>query len=147
MSDVLTQEVPSRLPEILRRTVPWVRFMAVLLFLTAGLMIIGGLFMGLGLALGGAATEQMGGAIPGLMLGIVYAGVGALNLLPASFLWRFASRSDGYVSAPSSHRLEQALDAQRAYWKFMGVFAIVCFGVACLAVVAAIIGAAMFTAR
>jgi len=134
----------SRVPDILRRTVPWARFMSILLFLGGGMMVVGGLVMGLGMGFAGAASGgDFGAAAAGGAIGLVYACAGLLNIVPAMFLWRFASRSSHYVAGPSDQRLESALDAQRSYWKFMGIFAIVGMALICVVFVVAIIGAIM----
>src|SRR5262245_8761737 len=134
MADVLTQEpsTPSRIPDILRRTAPWARLMSVLLFVSSGFMLIGALVLTLGMAAGALASgrgasgrgEQVA---PMLVVGIGYAIVGLINIVPASLLWRFASRASEYATNASMELLERALDAQRSYWKFMGIFVIVGF--------------------
>lgn len=142
MADVLTVE-QSRIPDILRRTAPWVRLMAIVLFISSALMMIGGVVFAVGMAAGLAAGGAgHAGAAPALIGGVLYCGVGLINLIPAVFLNRFASRARDYVAAATVPNLEQALDAQRSYWKFMGIFMIVGLVVGvCVAVVAGIAGA------
>jgi hypothetical protein len=152
MADVLTVDPsrasdPSRVPDILRRTVPWVRLMSVMLFISCGVMVLGGLAFGIGLALGMAgSSSQPGpfGAAPAVVGGFFYACMGLINLIPAVFLWRFANHAKAYAVGATAARLEQALDAQRSYWKFMGIFMIVAMVLMLVVGVIAGIGAAIF---
>jgi hypothetical protein len=139
MADVLTVE-QSRIPDILRRTAPWVRLMSVVLFISCAFMMVGGLIFAIALGAGLAASSgRPGGAVPAVVVALVYCGMGLVNLIPAVFLMRFAGRAKAYVTAQTIDHLEQALDAQRSYWKFMGIFMIVAFvGAICIAVVAGI---------
>jgi hypothetical protein len=141
MADVLTVE-QSRVPDILRRTAPWVRLMSVVLFISCALMMVGGLIFAIALAVGlGGDTSRPAGAAPAMAVGVVYAVMGLINLFPAVFLTRFANRAKAYVASRTVPHLEEALDAQRSYWKFMGIFMIVAFvGVLCIGVVAGIAG-------
>jgi ABC-type glycerol-3-phosphate transport system permease component len=154
MAEVLTADQPrgpgqSRIPDILRRTVPWVRFMSVLLFISCGVMMIGGLLFTIAMAVGlASASDRPGGAVPAVAAGLAYCGMGLINLIPAVFLMRFAGRAKAYVAAQTTDHLEQALDAQRSYWKFMGIFMIVGFvGAICVFVIAAIAGFMFYRAR
>ena len=150
MADVLTQEPPSRIRDLLRRTAPWAQFIAIVMFIGSGFMILGGLLAAIGLAAGLATGlgEESGRQIaPVAVLGVLYAVFGAINLVPAIFLSRFAGRLRRYVAEPRAETLESALDAQRAYWKFMGVLMIA--GIACAIVVAfaAVVVGALFMQR
>jgi hypothetical protein len=129
MADVLTLDPSqsSRIPDILRRTAPWVRLMSVVLFISCAVMMIGGVIFAVAMAAGLAAQGAGGhfGAAPALVGGFFYAAMGLVNIFPAMFLWRFASRAKEFVAGPRPELLEQALDAQRSYWKFMGIFMMV----------------------
>ena len=128
MADVLThspQEAPSRVPDILRRTVPWVRVMSVVLFISGGLMFVGGLLFAVGVFAGRLGDRSGASGLPTLLVGVFYAAFGPFYLIPAVFLHRFASRAKAFVAAPRPDLLEAALDAQRSYWKFIGILIIV----------------------
>jgi hypothetical protein len=146
MADVLTLDPsqPSRIPDILRRTVPWVRMMSVVLFISCAVMMVGGVIfsiaMAAGLAAQGGGTGRPFGAAPALIGGLFYAGMGLINIFPAVFLWRFGSRAKEYVASPRPELLEQALDSQRSYWKFMGIFMVIAVVLALVMVCFAFVG-------
>ena len=148
---VLTEDQPSRLPDILRRTAPWVRLMAVILFSASGLMMLGGLLFALGVGLArslapGQSSPSLD-AVPAVFAGLIYLAFGGINMFPATFLWRFANRSKQYVASPNAATLEQALDAQRSYWKFMGIFTVIAMGCAVLVAVIAVVAGVFFALR
>lgn len=120
--DVLTVD-PSpidapRVGEILRRTAPWAKFVAILYCIGAGLMVL----VGIGAALMGLATRQ-----PRMIVLMAYPLFGILYLIPAMYLLRFARQARGFATGHQSRHLEEALDAQRSYWKFMGILMIITF--------------------
>jgi hypothetical protein len=125
---VLTVDPPqidaARLGEILRRTSPWARFMAILYFLSTAVMMV----VGVGGTLMAVVRRE-----PQMLFVIVYPVIGLLYLVPAIFLWKFAQRARAFAEDLRSGLLEEALDAQRSYWKFMGIMAIV--GVVCAVLV------------
>lgn len=147
MADVLTVESgssmsASRIPDIVRRTAPWVRLMSVVLFISCAFMVIGAAIFAVTIAVGlGVSADRPAGAVPVAIVALVYACFGLINLIPAVFLMRFAGRAKAFVAAQTVQHLEEALDAQRSYWKFMGIFMIVGIGLAlCVFVVAAVAG-------
>ena len=82
-----------------------------------------------------------------VFVGLLYSGMGLINLFPAVFLNRFASRARDYVAITTTPNLEQALDAQRSYWKFMGICMIVCLVLGVFAVVIAAVAGFWFAQR
>lgn len=111
-------------------TKPWVRFMSVLMFLGAGLMVLVALVM---LVAGGsiAATAKTGGgALPaGMMSGIaiLYALMAGLYIYPALKLWKYANNIGTLLISGTMLDLEAALGQQRSFWKFLGIMIIAIF--------------------
>jgi hypothetical protein len=103
----------------LQRTQPWVRFMAIMGFIGAGFMVLVGLTAGIA----GAAT----GRLETLGLMVVYPILAVVYVFPSMFLLRYADRIKTFVASGLEHDLASALDAQRSFWKFAGVFTIVSF--------------------
>lgn len=61
-------------------------------------------------------------------------GVGILNMAIGCFvcyvavkLWRYGTRLEEFLASNALEDLEQALEAQRAFWKTMGVVAVAAF--------------------
>lgn len=136
----------------LKDTKGWVKLMAVISFLLGGMMCLGGLaFAVFGIfgstlvaSLGGAGDEMaglagLGGAIGGVVIGLVYAGLGAIYLIPGFKLWGYASSIEDLLKDHSVVTLEKALDYQRAFWKFVGVFTLIMIGMYLLIIVAVVI--------
>jgi hypothetical protein len=121
---------PDGVADILRRTQPWVRLVAILLFISVAFMVLSGLAVGMM----GLFSGESGMAA----LMFVYPLAGLLYLFPGIYLTRYASHIGGYIANPQSAQLELALDAQRAFWKFVGVLAIVAIALSLLGIAAAI---------
>ena len=104
-------------------TRPWVRLVSILGFLGAILMLV----VGVGLAAGGMFMPvDSGPAGAGMtVLGVVYACMGLLYFVPALHLWRYGAAIEAYVRDAQQVTLEQAMEAQRRFWKFVGVLAVI----------------------
>ena len=116
---------------ILTDTQPWARTMGILGFVTVGFMILGGLAAGVV----GVAT----GNLQSVMLMIFYPALGILYIVPSMYLLRYANRIGDFVAQGHVSQLESALDAQRAFWKFVGILTIISIALSVLAVMAAIV--------
>jgi uncharacterized protein DUF5362 len=108
----------------LERTQPWVRFLAIMGFIAAGFMVL----VGVGAGIAGAATGRL--ETIGLM--VVYPIMAVFYVLPSMFLLRYADRIRSFVVSGLEQDLASALDAQRSFWKYAGIFTIVSivFGIA-----------------
>ncbi len=132
----------------LKGTKGWVKLMAVICFMMGGMICLGGLaFAVFGIfgstllaAAGGgddvAALAGLGGAVGGVLIGLLYAGLGAIYLIPGFKLWGYASSIDDLLKDHSVVTLEKALNYQRSFWKFVGVFTVVMIGIYVLAIAA-----------
>ncbi|MBI4911111.1 MAG: DUF4339 domain-containing protein [Acidobacteria bacterium] len=124
--------------EALRRTKPWVRFLAVLGFIGLAFLLLGALAVIVLSALGSAALPGFGGAM-GFIMGGVYLVIALIQFPPVIFLNRYASRIGDLTATESSEDLEAALGAQKSFWKFVGVFTLVMIILYVLAIVAAVV--------
>lgn len=112
----------------LQRTRGWVLFMSVLLWIGAAFLIFGGLAMiGLGVFAGaaGAMGEELAQGIAAMggmaVIGVVYAVMAFFYVYPALKLGKYAARIRDLSKAPSERALVEALNEQRAFWKYVGV--------------------------
>lgn len=55
------------------------------------------------------------------------------------YLMRYANRIRDFIAQGQQHQLEAALDAQRAFWKFMGIFALVSLVLSGFAILVALV--------
>ena len=109
--------VSETVVELLRQTKPWVRFLLILGFIGAGLMAL----MGVVALIGGAVTQQFG--IVGF--GLLYAVLAVVYIFPSMLLFKYANRIGDLLRTGSERDLEGALERQKAFWKFVGIMAIV----------------------
>jgi hypothetical protein len=133
----------------LKGTKGWVKLMAIILFLIGGLMVMGGLaVLAFGIfgssilaAMGDQAGQlaSIGGVVGASVLGVVYAALGAIYLVPGFKLWNYGSTIDDLLKDRAVVTLEKALDYQRSFWKFIGVFTVVMISVYVLIFIAMII--------
>jgi hypothetical protein len=128
--------VSPRALEMLRQTKPWVRFISVLTFIVAGLMALGGF----GMLVGGVAMQRRGGiGVSGFAM-VVYVATACFYAIPAVFLGRFASRIADLLQTRRSSDLEAALEAQKSFWRFVGILTLIAIGLWVLFVLIMVIG-------
>jgi hypothetical protein len=130
--------------KFLSQTKPWVRFMSIIVFISVGFMVLGGLMMFLvgfaGNIFGKAAesyTPVPGGAVTaGLALAVLY-------IAPGIFLSRYAAAIKKLEASPDARSLEAAIKYQRSFWRYIGVITVFCLVVSA-AVCAFLVAVALF---
>jgi hypothetical protein len=137
----------------LAATKPWVRFMSVMVFIGAGLMVLAAIAMGAAVAMGGGMMKSTGGAANpfagpmGLVLVAVYVVLAIVYIFPGVKLWKYASCIAMLMQTGRHEDLVAALNQQRSFWKFMGVLVLVMLVVYMLAIVAGGLFAGISAAR
>ena len=111
------QMVTANMVQSLDQTRPWVRFLSILMFIGVGFLLLGALFV----LVGGAAMSR---GMPTALFSIVYVLMAVLYTPPALFLWQYASAIKSMDQRQSSG-MEQALGAQRSFWRYVGILAVV----------------------
>jgi hypothetical protein len=106
--------------DLLRRTRPWVLFLAVLAFVGCGLVVV------LGVITVAAAFLTSSGpdAFP-KFLGLIYLPFAVLYVYPGIKLWKYGSAIGRLVAGRTPAELEAALAEQKSFWKYTGVVAAV----------------------
>jgi len=100
---------------LLAQTKPWVRFLSVLGFIGTGLAVIVFLVGSVG-----------GGVAPGPMELIIMVPMGVLfYLVPSILLWRYANRINDFLGAANPASFSTALTAQKSFWKYLGILALI----------------------
>lgn len=115
----------------LERTRPWVRFLSIVGFVSAAFLVCVGLLGGAGMAMNRNPA--------GVVIFIFYPILGALYVVPSLYLSRYANHIGQFVQSRQQADLVSALDAQRAFWKFVGIMAIVSIVFTIIAIPLAII--------
>lgn len=106
--------------EALRATRKWVRVASVLLYVGAGLLVLAGLASAVG------AFGVRGGA--GAGVGLVYVAFAALYVVPAVYLTRYANAIARLERSRVPEDLADALQAQKSFWKFVGLAVLIVVG-------------------
>ena len=118
-----------RILQILGETKPWVRLCSIIGFIFTGLILLGALVM---LIAGGAifagnfgeGPAAIGAAMP-VVMSLIYVGMAALYFFPSLKLWKYGTYILKLMNSQSMDDLEAALDAQRGFWKFVGIMIII----------------------
>jgi len=141
----------QRALQFLRETKPWVRLFAVLLFIGAGFMVMGGIGMMLisvvGAFISGEGESGVAEMAIGGVGGLLYIVLAGIYIPPALYLWRYANAIQVALDQGGSVPLEEALRHQKSFWKFVGIAALIMMVAAPIlgiifAVVAAVAGVA-----
>jgi hypothetical protein len=126
----------------LTQTQPWLRFIGIMMMIGAVLMVMGGTACTLlgALTLAGVipSAQDAGGAVL-LGIGILYLVLSVIYLFPATLLLKSARAIRTLATAPEEGAVIEALEAQRRFWKFIGIFIIGILAFYLLAIAAAII--------
>jgi len=113
--------------QYLDQTRPWVRFMSVVTFGGAGLMVLVGLVMlavGLFSGLAGTSTGglgPLGSAIGGGVMALLYLALACVYIAPGLYLWRYADAIQRLKTDSTTSGLEDALRHQKSFWRFVGI--------------------------
>jgi len=121
--------------EHLRGTKPWVRLMSVIMFILAGFIFLAGLLMMF------VSPPGMKGFGLGPLVGIIYFLMGGLYVAPAFFLHKFASSINEFLNGGGDSAMENALESQKSFWRFVGIVTLVFIGIYALIFVFMILGA------
>ncbi len=127
--------VTTTMMDHLRKTRPWVRFLATLGFVFLGLIGLFGVGLTLASIFGFGLIENFIMIIPGLL----YVGMLALYFFPILYLHRFAGSLKQLLAEGGTRALEDAMRHQKSFWKFAGIMSAVTIGLAILVMVLSVI--------
>jgi hypothetical protein len=144
-----SEPITPMMIEHLQGAKPWIRFLSILSFIGAALMLMASLFMLVAGAAAMSVSRPRGG--PGAefapLLGLFYLPFAAIYLVPGIYMHRLASAIDVLVAGPSARALEDTLDKNRAFWKVSGIMALVIIGLSMLAFLGAMIAGVVAAMR
>jgi hypothetical protein len=144
-----SEPITPMMIEHLRGAKPWIRFLSILSFVGAALMVMASLFMLIAGAAAMSASRSTGG--PGAefapLLGLFYLPFAAIYLVPGIYMHRLANAIDQLVIIPSARSLEDTLDKNRAFWKVSGIMALVLIGLSMLVFFGAMIAGVVAAMR
>lgn len=121
--------------DALRGTRAWVLLFGILLLIGSAFMILGGVMMIFGGAL--VAGEAETGMVTGM--GVAYLLFAVLYIFPAIHLVRYSSAISRLTTSGAAQDMEDALNHQRKFWRFVGVIAVVMIVLMVVGMVAAVL--------
>ena len=129
----------AKMVDSLRRTRGWVRLLAILGFCMCGLLVL----LAAGVLLLGSFSDDIVPFEAGF-IAFLYVFFAFVYAVPSLYLFQYGGaigkiRDDG----DRVRRVEEALELQRAFWKFMGVLAILMVVLWLVAMTVAVIAAMM----
>jgi hypothetical protein len=127
-----------RAMDMLRATRPWVRLFSILIFLGAALMLLVAVIM----IIGAVAVSTRAGAagVAPLIMAVFFVAGALLYLMPAVYLSRYASKIAELDAMKREDVLEQAMEAQKSFWKFIGILTAIMICLQLLGVIASMVG-------
>lgn len=129
LSPAANSAVSSAVIDQLARTKGWTRLMSVLLWIGAVVLILAGIgmmaFGGLAGLGGGSGESAIAGIGMGIGMGLIYIILSLIYVYPALKLGKFSSQVGQLLNEPSEALLVSALDQQRAFWKYVGIWALI----------------------
>ena len=118
----------------LRATRPWTRFLSILGFIAAAILILSGIAMMLGRNFLPKSTDT-----PGLMLtGTLNVAVSIFYLIPSIWLYKYSSAISRFLDGGGATELGNALVYQKSFWKYVGIMILISMIVAILGILAAV---------
>lgn len=113
----------------LRETRKWAKFLAILLFIGAGFMVLVGLF---GLTMGSVMNNTAMGMNPllngGPIFMVMFIALALLYLIPAYYLIQFSNYMKRALQSQDNRTLELAFKNLKSHYKFIGILAIIMIG-------------------
>jgi hypothetical protein len=115
----------------LDQTRPWVRFMSVVTFVCAGLMVLVALVALAASLFGGLAASGvegrgvLGSVVASGVMAFVYLVMACVYVLPALYLSRYAAAIKRLQTSSTASGLEDALKHQKSFWRFVGIVTVI----------------------
>ena len=133
-----TSGVSNAMIEAMRGTKPWVLLIGIVLIVTSSFMIIGslGVFVASTIHLK-TKTSPPGSALAGI--GVMYAVMSVIYIFMAVYLIKYSSAIGRLLHSASATDMEEALVAQRKFWRLAGIITAVMLVVMVIGMLAAII--------
>ena len=155
-ADAVPASLTPLAQQYLDQTRPWVRFLSVLTFASAGLMVLMGLAMLAASVFSGfvarspAGPGGLGGAVGTGLIALFYLALACAYIAPGLYLSRYASAIKHLKSNGTTAGLEDALKQQKSFWRSAGILTVVGIGVGVIVIalmIVAAVTAAMMAAR
>jgi hypothetical protein len=131
----------------LKAASPWMKFLGIVGFVGAGLMILLGIgFLSLfpflrNIILNEFSNLEFLATSFNSAFGFVYIMSGVIYIFPARFLYNFAAKINLFINMKNERAMEIALANNKSYWKFYGICVIISLAFIPLAIIISIVAA------
>lgn len=124
----------------LSETARWAKFLAILGFITIGLLVIASLFAGtlMSVFLQGGALGALG-AMGSVVFTVYMLLIALLYFFPVYYLYTFASKMQGALATNDQELLVKSFSGLKSCFKFMGILAIIVISIYVLIFLGAIL--------
>ena len=125
----------------------WAKFLAIVGFVMCGLIIVLSFFIG---TLFSASMSKYGdsaafGSGFGIIITIVYLGIGILYFFPCLFLFKFANNMIAALNSNEQITLNRSFQNLKIMFRYVGILTIIVLGLYIIAFVFGILGAAFMS--
>jgi len=120
-----TPGITQAMVESLKKTKPWVRFVSIMGFIAAGLLVLLGIVLVLGAGFISSWAGSEIGRIPIMLVGCFYGLMGLICIIPSVFLYRYADGIKKALKGDLTNGIEFALKSQQSFWTFVGVLLLI----------------------
>ena len=132
----------------LSETARWAKFLAIVGFVTCGLLAVLSFFMGSIMSRSVFATYNADGAggisgATGAAITALYLAIAVLYFFPCLYLYRFSVRLKAALSDNDQVQLSQSLKSQKSLFKYVGILTIIVLSFYALVLIIAVISAAL----
>jgi hypothetical protein len=131
--------------QYLTETARWGKFLAIVGFVTCGLLAIASFFIGAILSrnpfsvYGAEGAAGAAGAIGGTFITLLYLAISVLYFFPCLFLYRFSVRLKAALRDNDQVKLNQSLKSQKSLFKFVGILTIIVLAFYALVLIGAVV--------
>jgi small-conductance mechanosensitive channel len=116
------------------------RFLGILTWVAAGLVLLAGLFiMGLGGSLGKLAGSGVMGGISGVLMGLLYAGIALLYYYLGRYLYRASRKFQQALQSGQEQDLHACFEPLHLFFRIIAIVAIAFLGLYALIILFALI--------
>jgi hypothetical protein len=139
----------SMAQQFLNQTRPWVRFISVMLFISAGFLILSALIMiGTGAAfMGQNRFSSPMNALGPAVVGGFYLILSLLYIAPGIFLHRYAGTITLLETSRTAQMLEDALKHQKSFWRYTGIVTLIAMILVAILIISSIVVIALIAHR
>jgi len=148
VTDALDSNYSSEIPlseevkDYLSETAKWAKFISIVGFIFAGLMVLISLFLGIFMGSIGSDFGDAAMPFPSSLISIIYFIMALVMVIPILYLYRFANNMQIALRRNNNRALTDSFKNLKSHYKFYGIFMAVILGLYALMFVVGIIGGA-----